>query len=121
METIQDEVRGFVIAVRILSRNIENIELATDRSRTCLLLTVEGMLKNKALRVHVLAAITGIPITTQSLLCQASTSAMIDQFKTKGEEERNERIIQYIEEDIRAHFAKDPLGFDPHDLYSWER
>jgi len=120
MKATLDEVKGFVIAVRILSRNIENINLATPLSMTCLRLFMEDYLVNKALRVHVIAAITGLPITTQLRLTQASTSAMIGQFKTKGEEERNERIIKYVEEDVRAGFAKDPLGFDPQHLYPWE-
>ena len=120
MKATLDEVKGFVIAVRILSRNIENINLATPLSMTCLRLFMEDYLVNKALRVHVIAAITGLPITTQLRLTQASTSAMIGQFKTKGEEERNERIIKYVEEDVRAGFAKDPFGFDPQHLYPWE-
>ena len=121
--TIEDDVQQFVIAVRVLSRRFDDYvwQGSSDLSRTCLLLMVEGMLKNKALRVHVLSAITGLPLTSQNQLMQVSTSTLIGQFKKEGEEKNNERIIKYIEETIRKGFAQDPLGFKPQLLYPWER
>ena len=121
--TIEDDVQQFVIAVRVLSRHFDDYALrpTTNKSRTCLRLTLEGMLENKALRKPVIAAITGIPIVSQNQLFQPSTSALIGQFKKEGEEKNNERIIKYIEETIRKGFAKDPLGFKSSNLYPWEK
>ena len=118
MATISDEVKSFVIAVRVLSRNNPNIEITSDKSRIKLLIEINELLDNKALRKHVLAAITGLPITSQSQLTQASTSTIIDQL-VNGRD--NVRIIKSIEEAVRKGFAQDPLGFKPQLLYPWER
>ena len=118
--TIEDEVQQFVIAVRVLSRRYDDqaIRFPSWKSMTKLRLQIEEQLENKKMRVPVLAAITGLPITSSKQLCQPSVSTLIDQTL---EERKGEHIIKYIEDNVRKGIAQDPIGFKPWNLYPWEK
>ena len=113
----ENDVKRFVIAVRVLSRRSDNYNSASQKSHTKLVIQMQHALKNQNNRKYVISAITGLPITSQKELTQASVSALIDQTL----EGSSDNIIKQIEETIEKKFIEDPIGFFPWNLFPWER
>lgn len=114
--TTQDQIKQFVISVRTRSRAEMNIGGPSRDSVIKLIIQMNKALKNKHLRIHVLSAITGLPITSQNNLTQGSTSVLIDETK----DSKSNNILRDIEDQVAAGFALDPIHFRPSRLYPWE-
>jgi len=109
-------VKQFVISVRTRSRANPNINAPSRESIIMLIIQMNHALRNKHLRVHVLSAITGLPITSSNNVTQGTISTMIDETK----DFRSDTILQEIEREVASGFVNDPLHFRPFRLYSWE-
>lgn len=112
----QDQIKQFIIAVRTRSRAEMNTNTASRKSEIRLIIQLNAALWDKSLRDPVLAAITGLRITSQDQLTQGSTSVMIDETNNG----KSDEILRAIEEEVAAGFAKGPIRFRPFRLYPWE-
>jgi hypothetical protein len=113
---MEQKVKEFIISVRLRSRAEMNVNGSSRKSVKRLIIQMTDALENKKLRNHVLAAITGLPITSQNQLTQGSTSILIDETN----DGKSNEILRAIEEVVAAGFAKDPIHFRPCTLFQWE-
>ncbi len=117
LESMEDKLKQFIIAVRMRSRASQEYDhQTTAASRTKLIIQIEEVLQDKKNRIPVLAAITGLPITSQNQLSQSTTSVLIDE--TIGD--KSNEILRQIEADIIEGITKNAALFNPSQLYSWE-
>ena len=107
-----NEIREFVITVRVCARADEFFAGTSDKARIKLIIELEHSLVNKENRLKFLQAVTGLPLDTQNRLTAHYTSVLIEE-TIDG---RNKKAIQ----DIERYIEGKPDCF-PWDLFPWER
>jgi len=107
-------VKQFIISVRRRALQDETHAGTSRESRIKLIIELNERLSDKLMRVPVLQAITGLPITSQNQLTQAYTSVLIDE--VINERDLNSKTIAYIEK-----LVKERTGIKTWELYPWDR
>jgi len=107
-----DHIREFVITIRVLARNDMYFLQVSNGARGLVISNIEKALANKANRMPVLRAITGINITSSKQLTAHYASTIIEEII----DGKNRETLQNIER-----FIESRIDFDPRDLFPWEK
>jgi hypothetical protein len=111
-KNFSDELKQFVISVRLRALEDRTFQYRTDRQCRRLVIQIEKALKNPQNRKKVLAAIMGLPLRTQNELTYWQHHVLIDETK----EESDAVLLQEIEALIEA-----VADCKPADLFPWCR